>query len=110
MFLRNCQSDNILPAKRQPLAPRSANQGAKAKSKSSKKDQLSLGAGKVDKAGNEQRVSHSNPELEYELYDRLQTVQDLLELDDEYENLTSAGDLVATAIGYQWLADSDFLC
>lgn len=44
------------------------------------------------------------------LFERLETVQDLLELEDEYENLSCAGDLVAIAIGSQWLEESDFLC
>ena len=108
MLLKNCRSGNFLPARRQPLAPRSANRNTKTQSPTKSKPLLQTC--KSDKASNEQCDNRSNPELEYELYERLQSVQDLLEFDDEYETLTSAGDLVATAIGYQWLVESDFLC
>jgi serine/threonine-protein kinase haspin len=57
-----------------------------------------------------ERTRTSILKLEMELSERLQLVLVLLDLKEGDENLTCAGDLVAFAIGSQWLQESDFLC
>lgn len=49
-------------------------------------------------------------DLEHELIERLETILGFLDIEDEENELGCAGDLVATAIGLQWLSETDFLC
>lgn len=49
-------------------------------------------------------------ELEDELLERLEAVLDFLDVEKEENEFSCAGDLVATAIGLEWLGESDFLC
>ena len=49
-------------------------------------------------------------ELEDELRERLEAVLGFLDIEKAENELACAGDLVATAIGLEWLSESDFRC
>ncbi|KAF3483629.1 serine/threonine-protein kinase Haspin [Arthroderma uncinatum] len=104
-LVNKCHSEKLVPTHRQPLGQRSANSNLQPKSSNTKAKQAKNIKGKQDV-----EESKLSDEMQQVLFERLETVQDLLELEDEYENLSCAGDLVAIAIGSQWLAESDFLC
>ena len=101
MLLRRFRQRDT-PTPRQPLGERDANSQIAPK-----------GTSKDDK----KPTSFSPPtpcvtenELEQELLERLETVLGFLDTDDDENDLGCAGDLVATAIGLQWLTEADFLC
>ncbi|EFR03268.1 haspin protein kinase [Nannizzia gypsea CBS 118893] len=100
-LVNKCHTEKLLPAHRQPLGQRSANSNIVPKKPSSKHKATQNNGSEDLKLGDE---------IQQSLFERLETVLDLLELEDEYENLSCAGDLVAIAIGSQWLEESDFLC
>lgn len=100
-LVKKCHTENLLPTHRQPLGQRSANSNLVSRRSSSKHKTTQ------DHRNEESKLSD---EIQQVLFERLETVLDLLELEDEYENLSCAGDLVAIAIGSQWLEESDFLC
>ncbi|EAS37075.1 HASPIN protein kinase [Coccidioides immitis RS] len=104
MLLVKGSDHGILPTPREPLTALSVNANtltpaqkgkSGAKAKSAKKNHL------------------PGIDFQLELLDRLQTVLDVLdpeEQDEECDILSCAGDLVAFAIGSQWLSESDFSC
>ncbi|KAK2740640.1 hypothetical protein FQN57_006009 [Myotisia sp. PD_48] len=101
-LLNKCRTKNLLPPRRQPLGERTANKNEnKAKISKENRSESNL---------SQSAHSRTSAELQHALFERLETVQDLLELEDEYETLSSSGDLVSIAIGSQWLEESDFLC
>ncbi|KAK2877771.1 hypothetical protein FQN49_001198 [Arthroderma sp. PD_2] len=104
-LVNKCRIEKLIPTQRQPLGQRSANSNLQPKGSKAKRKPTSNSKEKQDT-----EESKLSGEVQLALFERLETVQDLLELEDEYENLSCAGDLVAIAIGSQWLAESDFLC
>ncbi|EGD96467.1 haspin protein kinase [Trichophyton tonsurans CBS 112818] len=100
-LVNKCRTGKLLPTHRQPLRQRSANSNLVPR-KSSAKYKVTQ-----DHRTEEPKL---RDEIQHVLFERLETVLDLLELEDECETLSCAGDLVAIAIGSQWLEESDFLC
>ncbi|DAA79552.1 TPA_exp: Uncharacterized protein A8136_0325 [Trichophyton benhamiae CBS 112371] len=100
-LVNKCRTEKLLPIHRQPLGQRSANSNLVPRKSSAK-----------NKVAEDNRTEEPKlrDEIQHVLFERLETVLDLLELEDEYETLSCAGDLVAIAIGSQWLEESDFLC
>ena len=91
------------PAPRRPLGERDAN------------SQIATKGAPKDAKKRNSKSSPSHPcvpdnEVEQELLERLETVLGFLDIEDEENELGCAGDLVATAIGLQWLTEADFLC
>ena len=100
-LVNRCRTEKLLPIDRQPLGQRSVNSNLGPRKPSAKY-----------KVAQDYRTEGQKlrDEIQHVLFERLETVLDLLELEDEYETLSCAGDLVAIAIGSQWLEESDFLC
>ncbi|EGD90173.1 HASPIN protein kinase [Trichophyton rubrum D6] len=100
-LVNRCRTEKLLPIDRQPLGQRSVNSNLVPRKPSAKY-----------KVAQDYRTEGQKlrDEIQHVLFERLETVLDLLELEDEYETLSCAGDLVAIAIGSQWLEESDFLC
>ncbi|WEW61743.1 protein kinase [Emydomyces testavorans] len=101
MLLSKGSTNGILPMPRQPLTPRTVNSAVNG-SENRKLDAKLKPAEENDLPG---------LDFQLELLSRLQTVLDVLE--DQYEDaeaLSCVGDLIAFAIGSQWLDESHFLC
>ncbi|KAM5439685.1 putative non-specific serine/threonine protein kinase [Microsporum ferrugineum] len=104
-LINKCHNEKLTPTQRQPLGLRPTNSNIIPGNLDAR--QKSMQGGKEGLKAEQLKLSE---DVQQVLFERLETVQDLLELEDEYENLSCAGDLVAIAIGSQWLEESDFLC
>ncbi|KAK2799557.1 hypothetical protein FQN51_006871 [Onygenales sp. PD_10] len=104
----------IHPEKRQPLGPRTTNNQMNtplsgSPSKSSKGNHIGNGLHSSSSSSSSENRKLTS-QLEQDLFARLQTTQDMLSIESGIEDLYCAGDLVAFAIGSQWLEERNFLC
>ncbi|PGH21636.1 HASPIN protein kinase [Polytolypa hystricis UAMH7299] len=125
MLLKKCEKPEVQAPpldSRKPLGPRSANnklsnkvsvgknvplKGKPAKQKPGNTPITATTTGEISAAVTSSTTASS---LAMDLWDRLQTTLEMLDLEDGDETLYCAGDLVAFAIGAQWLKEGDFLC
>ncbi|KAK2813341.1 hypothetical protein FQN50_000656 [Emmonsiellopsis sp. PD_5] len=107
----------VHPEKRQPLGPRTTNNQINtplsgSPSKSSKGNHVGNGVSTLHSpsSSSSSETCKLVSQLEQDLFARLQTTQDMLSIESGIEELYCAGDLVAFAIGSQWLEERNFLC